>query len=568
MALKYDTIIIGMKRNRRKFICSFLLFILIVCIDLIHGFFRSTVQKLIPQVDENTIFFGAHIFSLLILSCLSYSLFKHAISSISKLQLDMHVMLSITLLLGICLSIYNLSLQLTHQKVSLSLYSSAIAVVIFMDYLAKFLTYSRIISNRSFLKMNQGNIKTCGLLADQKFSSEILDAKHGEVYPIAYSEKCNRVANLIKLSTKGNIELEFFYKLTPIIAILSVVVFIVAILRTKNIFDALTSSLIFILISIPSFIAMSNSILLSRMNQRMNKAHLVICGQAALKKFKKTSCVFLNAQDLYSSKDISVHGIKAFKGTRVDKSLIAIYALLQKMNGPLKDVFSTIINCENENIPEISAVEYDEGKGVVGWVQGKRILAGNRELLKKYRISPPIHDVEKKYLDQDKQITYFAIGGQLTIMLILTYSANKSMLSEIKQLATSGTRMIVTTVDSNITLERITKDFKIKKSLIKILTPSQSEFALRQIRAQDTPDGYILMKEEKNKFITAINECKIMHLKILFSSILQFMAIFVGISISTFLILYSSLSYVGMFEVLIYILFWSITSFLIPSFIK
>ena len=97
MALKYDTIIIGMKRNRRKFICSFFLFILIVCIDLIHGFFRSTVQKLIPQVDENTIFFGAHIFSLLILSCLSYSLFKHAISSISKLQLDMHVMLSITL---------------------------------------------------------------------------------------------------------------------------------------------------------------------------------------------------------------------------------------------------------------------------------------------------------------------------------------------------------------------------------------------------------------------------------------------------------------------------------------
>lgn len=568
MALKDDPIIAGMKRNRRKFICSFFLFILIVCIDLTHGFLGSMVQKLIPQVDENIIFFGAHIFSLLILSCLSYSLFKHAIYSISKLQLDMHVMLSITLLLGMCLSIYNLSLQLTHQKVSLSLYSSAIAAVILMDYLAKFLTYSRIISNRSFLKIHQGNIKTCGLLADQKFSSEILGAKHGEIYPIAYSEERNNVSNLVKLSTQDNIELDFFYKLTPIIVILSVIVFASVTVITKNIFEALTSSLIFILISTPSFIATSNSILLSRMDQRMKKAHLVICGQAALKKFKKASCIFLNSQDLYSSEDISVHGIKAFKGTRVDKSLIAIYALLQKINGPLKDVFSSIINCENEMVPEVSNVEYEEGKGVVGWVQGKRILAGNRELLKKYRVSPPIHDVEKKYLDQGKQITYFAIGGQLTIMLILTYSANKSMLGEIKQLSSSGTRMIVTTVDSNITLERIAKDFKIKKSLIKILTPSQSEFALRQIRAQDTPDGYILMKKGKNKFVTAINECKLMRLKLLFSSILQFMSIFVGISISTFLILCSNLTYVGMFEVLIYVLFWSITSFLVPSFIK
>jgi len=568
MTLKDDSIIAGMKRNRKKFICSFFLFILIVCIDLTHGFFRATIQDLIPQVDENIIFFGAHIFSLLLLSCLSYSLFKHAISSISKLQLDMHVMLSITLLLGMCLSIYNLSLQLTHQKASLSLYSSAIAAVIFMDYLAKFLTYSRIISNRSFLKMNQGNIKTCGLLEDQKFSSEILGAKHGEIYPVAYSEERDNVSNLVKLSTQNNIELEFFYKLTPFIVILSIVVFAAVTVITKNIFNALTSSLIFILISIPSFIAMSNSILLSRMDQRMKRAHLVICGQAALKKFKKASCVFLNAQDLYSSDDISVHGIKAFKGTRVDKSLIAIYALLQKINGPLKDVFSTIINCENEKVPEVSNVEYEEGKGVVGWVQGKRILAGNRELLKKYRISPPVHDVEKKYLDQGKQITYFAIGGQLTLMLILTYSANKSMVNEIKQLSASGTRMIVTTVDSNITLERITKDFKIKKSLIKILTPSQSEFALKQIHAQDTPDGYILMKKGKNKFITAINECKTMRLKLLFSSILQFMAIFVGISISAFLILCSNLAYVGMFEVLIYVLFWSMTSFLVPSLIK
>lgn len=568
MVLKDDSIISGMKRNRWKFICSFFLFILILCIDLTHGFFRSIVQQLIPQVDENIIFFGAHIFSLVLLSCFSFSLFKHAISSISKLQLDMHVMLSITLLLGMCMSIYNLVLQLTHQKVSLSLYSSTIAAVMLMDYLAKYLTYSRISTNRSFLKINQGNIKTCGLLSDQKFSSEILDTKHGEILPIAYSEERNHVSNLIKLSTQDNIELEFFYKLTPIIAILSIVVFAGVAVITQNIFNAITSSLIFILICIPSFIAMSNSVLLFRMDQRMRKAHLVICGQAAVKKFKKASCVFLNAQDLYSSEDISVHGIKAFKGTRVDKSLIAIYALLQKINGPLKDVFSTIINCKNENIPEVSGVEYEEGKGVVGWVQGKRILAGNRDLLKKYKVSPPVHDIERKYLDQGKQITYFAIGGQLTVMLILTYSANKSMIDEIKQLSASGTRMIITTLDSNITLSRIAKDFKIKKSLIKILTPSQSEFALGQIREQDTSDGYILMEKSKNKFITAINECKTMRLKLLFSSILQFMAIFVGISISAFLILCSNLAYVGMFEVLIYVLFWATTSFLVPSFIK
>lgn len=60
-------------------------------------------------------------------------------------------------------------------------------------------------------------------------------------------------------------------------------------------------------------------------------------------------------------------------------------------------------------MPEVESVLYEDELGLVGWVNGERILVGNRELMTKYSVETPSIEYEDKYIQSGKQVTYVAV---------------------------------------------------------------------------------------------------------------------------------------------------------------
>ena len=124
--------------------------------------------------------------------------------------------------------------------------------------------------------------------------------------------------------------------------------------------------------------------------------------------------------------------------------------MMSAVGGTLREVFENVIQERKGKLPPVEKASYEDKAGIIGWVSGKRILLGNREMLHKYKVNPPELDFEQQYVSGSKQVIYLAVERQLMAMFILTYEPDRKMALEIQRLEENGIAMIVRTLDPNI----------------------------------------------------------------------------------------------------------------------
>lgn len=100
-------------------------------------------------------------------------------------------------------------------------------------------------------------------------------------------------------------------------------------------------------------------------------------------------------------------------------------ALMCATGGPLSDLFDQIIKSHHDILPKIENLSYEDDKGVVGWVSGRRILVGNRDLMKGYGIEPPSRDYEEKYLLGASRWYTWPPAGISWPCLVLSYNSDR-----------------------------------------------------------------------------------------------------------------------------------------------
>ena len=54
--------------------------------------------------------------------------------------------------------------------------------------------------------------------------------------------------------------------------------------------------------------------------------------------------------------------------------------MLKSVDSPLYHVFEQIVS-EERRLPAVDSLSYEDERGLMGWVHGKRVLVGNRNLL-------------------------------------------------------------------------------------------------------------------------------------------------------------------------------------------
>lgn len=144
-------------------------------------------------------------------------------------------------------------------------------------------------------------------------------------------------------------------------------------------------------------------------------------------------------RELYPRGRVNLLSVKTFNSYNIDKALINAAAVMKVANTPMTYMFEDVIVDKGEELPPVESVKYEDGKGLICWVGGERLLLGTRELMEKYSIDLPSLDFEESNkLDEQNCVTYLANAGQLVAMLITEYTADKHIVSELKRLEKSG----------------------------------------------------------------------------------------------------------------------------------
>lgn len=256
--------------------------------------------------------------------------------------------------------------------------------------------------------------------------------------------------------------------LMPISAVCALVCAVISAIMTKNVFDAVTAAAGCICICAPSFGLAAIQLPLRWANKRLNKAGGMIADQNSVEDYSRANAVVVDSAALFDPKSCRMHGFRDFKTVRVDDIMLYSAAMVVKSGGPLTGVFDQVVS-KRELLPEVHSFAYEDRMGISGWINGQKVIMGNRNMMKHHNLEVIPYEQEQKYTHDSRKVIYVAIANSLAAMLVVSYAPDKRLIPFIRRLGDDGVTVLLRNNDSNITADMINETFGVKFKNIRII---------------------------------------------------------------------------------------------------
>ena len=345
-------------------------------------------------------------------------------------------------------------------------------------------------------------------------------------------------------------------KLSFFAIILSIAVGTFSTIKSRNFLFWPSNMYTALMLCFPISFFFSLSFKLFYFSKKALKKGIMLLGRNNVNATSLINSITFDSEDLYPSENVILKEIKTFRGQRVDEAILYAATLSSAKEGPLNTVFNKVILGQKKMLTKVSEVTYEEDKGLIGWVNGKRVMIGNRDLLKSHGVDPPSRDYEDKYHKDNEGITYICVGYDLVAMFVLEYNPNRRLLNVLKSAGKNSIKIFIRTYDSNINRERISKDFAVSLEDLSIV-PLEDSLGEKNIKAQTECFECMNKSDKLIDGVVASKRLKA-NFKLVFA--INLLSLMLGLIIVVTVAFNGTLHQISEYEILIYNLFWLLSS--------
>lgn len=201
----------------------------------------------------------------------------------------------------------------------------------------------------------------------------------------------------------------------------------------------------------------------------LNRLSAFAAGERSIRDYSAVNAAVVSASDLIPPSSVTLSGIKTFAGMRIDEAILDAASLLIEAGSVLSDVFLGIIARRTELLRKVDAMTYEDGMGLSGWIENRRILIGNRALMAAHGIRAPSEDYERRFRDEGSDLVYLAASGELTAVFVITLAPSPEVDDAVQLLVENDVLLSVHTTDSLVTADRLAALYLCDRSCFKIL---------------------------------------------------------------------------------------------------
>lgn len=448
----------------------------------------------------------------------------------------------------------------------ISFYSIIVTFGFLCNCIGKLMMVLRVKDNFKFVN-NENPTHAVKIYTNEDIARKMLSGSLSDRPIITYHHKTGFLSNFLKISYAPDPSEDLAGKIAPVTAICSLIVAIMYGVTRTSFTGAIDTLAVMTAVSIPICTLLAVNLPMRMMCKRLNKKGAMIAGYPSVKQFCDTNAVMVDSNDLYPEGSVKLDGIKTFANHRTDESVLAAAAVLKEAQSPMAAVFNRSLLSGDRGIklPEVESVLYEDTMGLVGRVNGERILVGNRTLMQKYNIETPSLDYEEKYIIEGRQITYLAQAGELISMFVTTYTPDPEIISALRRGEQSGLCYLVRTTDCNITSEQICDDFGLYYRSVKILPTGLGNVCKEaQSQVEEKSRAYLGTKGRIASMVRGVAGCVSIKSNISLAIVIQLIAMILGLLLVATLALYASTAVLGTVQILIYALFWAAAALVSP----
>ena len=554
-----------LKSNKLQWYISFMLTLLMFILICFKG-------KLGVGMGETADNSNLRIFAVFNMFIYGASLFinrnfiTRGLSALKKLKSNSDTGVAAAAAVTMLQSVFAIFSPYSYLGQGLTIYTILVMLALTVNAYGSYVNADRI--SRNFRFVSDSSQKYTGkFFHDQRMVATLLSGTRNDKSELVFQKKTSFLKHFIKLSNIPDPGEDLADKFAlPAIAF-SLLMGIISIFTAKNFFYAISVTSVMMCTSLPFCSKALGAVSVRKLAKSSLINQSMVVGYQAIESFSESAAVMLDAKDLYPEGSVHMNGLKRFNENRIDDAVLAAASVILEAGGAMAGMFDGIIEGDKtENLPQAENVIYEDGKGLLGFVNGERVFIGNRQLLRDHGITPKSKDYEAEQRGEDNEILYLVYGGELVGMFIVSYSGNRRVADTLQRMEANGMSLLIRTTDVNVTAERIAKDFGLSYRSIKVLEQKNSNVIRDEMIGKErASSAFVATKGGVTSFGRAVSGCIQTKRDISLSLALQIVGTLVILVTVTALVLVSGIHSLGALPLFICCLLWTLVVLFAPG---
>lgn len=264
--------------------------------------------------------------------------------------------------------------------------------------------------------------------------------------------------------------------------------------------------------------------------KQLLKQGACISGREALQHISTSDGFVLDAKDVFVG-EISRFRKSAI--TNVDQNVSAVFtaALMNEAGSVLAPCFDSFIEQMNITLPEVENFQYEERLGYSAWINDRKILVGNRQMLLNHSITVPSKEHEKAY-GKGRFVMYVVVDGQISATFLVNYKVLSSLRQYSRDFNKTGLVLMFSSKEAFLNEEIVAGKLSLDIASVKVLS-SKATAVMKKFNSsvEEQESTGLLCSRKKKSIMHLIMGCY--NLNTLNKLVLSMMAVgvFVGIVI-------------------------------------
>lgn len=530
----------------------------------------TVLVRLFPQAICNAVFFAPVAYAVINFLLIGFSTFVNRVAIMSGLTPLAHfkgnsdTAVALAAVASVVQTVVSFFCLYGVTSFDINYYTVIVLAAFFANNLGKLLMVLRVKENFKFTAAD-GQRYAAKIYNNESVAAQMMSGTAVERPIIAYQHRTGFPSNFLKISYAPDPSEDLASKLAPATAVIAVVVALLYGIFFGSFSGAVNAFALVCAVCIPVSTLLAVNIPMYDLCKKLLPTGAMLSGYPSVKQFCDSTAVMIDANELFPADSVFLDGIKAFEDYNIDESLLCGIAILKEAKNPIAKVFEKVVDETDGDLPEVESVLYEDELGLVGWVNGERILVGNRELMTKYSVETPSIEYEDKYIQSGKQVTYVARAGRLIAMFVTHYIADSILMPELHRAEANGISILVHSTDCNITNDLICSLYNVFYRTVKVL-PTGLGTVLKECKStfEETSRAYLITNGKTSAFLKAVSGSVHIKRNISLSIVIQLISVVLGVLLTATLALYAGVGALGTLEVLIYSLFWGVATLVAP----
>lgn len=456
-----------------------LLFLIFTAIASVYINLANDLSLPLPDILNASIQPTSYLFVNIVIGLLSafvsYTALSCGITKLFKLQADCDSLCALAVVSSILSATLCFASPALIQQGTVRIYISAAIVCLLFNTIGKLTIVGRTARNFQYISGDYDRYAVF-TLQDEEKASLFTRGTMSDFPVLASMRKTEFITDFLKNSYAPDITDKFCLIAGPILLVGSVLMGVLSGFLHRN-----ASGGGYIYIGAAAFagcIALCSCFaIILVINLPMKKAtakylehSAVMLSYQGVEDFADTNSVLVDVTQLFPQGMINLSAIKIFSDTRIDEAIVEAASLTSQAGSILKHMFYDIIAGKTEMLNPVESYIYEDSMGLCGWINNKRVLLGNRELMDNHSIGGlPTKEREKEYTESGKVAVYLSISGELSAMFVIEIKPNLEVRRWLKELERNEVYVILRTVDSVISINRLAELFDISPDMLKLL---------------------------------------------------------------------------------------------------